>query len=70
MACIAFVVCTELINTALEKLTDLVQPDFHPLAGQIKDVAAAAVLVASISAVVCASIVFVPYILHFFILPN
>src|SRR2546428_7286246 len=31
------------MNTALERLTDLVSPDFHPLAGMAKDIAAGAV---------------------------
>lgn len=40
----------ELVNTAVERLTDLASPEFHPLAGQAKDVAAAAVLVTAIAA--------------------
>ncbi|MCA9838325.1 MAG: diacylglycerol kinase [Trueperaceae bacterium] len=35
-------VTTELINTALEKLCDLVEPNFDGRIGQIKDIAAAA----------------------------
>ena len=35
-------VTTELINTALEKLCDVVQPNFDPRIGQIKDIASAA----------------------------
>jgi undecaprenol kinase len=47
---IALVGAAELLNTALEALVDLVSPDDHPLAKQAKDVAAAAVLVASLGA--------------------
>jgi diacylglycerol kinase len=53
---------TEAINTALEFLTDLVSPDYHPLAGHAKDVAAAAVLLAAITAVLIGLIIFVPHI--------
>jgi diacylglycerol kinase len=37
---------TELLNTSLECVVDLVSPGHHPLAGLAKDIAAAAVLVA------------------------
>jgi len=49
---IVLVLVTELLNTALETLVDLVSPGDHPLAKQAKDVAAAAVLVAAAGAVV------------------
>ena len=42
----------ELANTAIEALTDLASPEFHPLAGKAKDVAAGAVLLAALGAVV------------------
>ncbi len=48
---IALVLATELVNTALEALVDLVSPAEHPLAKRAKDVAAAAVLVAACGAV-------------------
>jgi diacylglycerol kinase len=47
---IGLVVTAELLNTALEAVVDLVSPEDHPLAKQAKDVAAAAVLVASLAA--------------------
>src|SRR5256712_11017708 len=50
------------MNTALERLTDLVSPDFHPLAGMAKDIAAGAVLLAAIGAVVVGFIIFGPRI--------
>ena len=59
--CMAFVISMEAVNTALEYLTDLVSPEHHPLAGKVKDVAAAAVLIAAIGAVVVGLIVFVPH---------
>ena len=49
---IALVWILEAINTAIEFLVDLASPDYHPLAKKAKDVAAAAVLFASILAVI------------------
>lgn len=42
LLCCGAVIVTELINTAIETIVDLVSPEFHPLAGRAKDVAAAA----------------------------
>jgi diacylglycerol kinase (ATP) len=49
---VTLVLFAELFNTALEVVVDLVSPEYHPLARRAKDVAAGAVLVASIGAVV------------------
>jgi diacylglycerol kinase (ATP) len=57
-----FVWAAELFNTAIEKLADMVSKDFHPQIKFIKDVSAAAVLVAAISAFVTGVVVFVPKI--------
>jgi diacylglycerol kinase len=64
LLCCALVISLELINSAVEKLTDSVFKDVHPNAKYIKDVAAGAVLVASIVSVVIAVIIFCPYILR------
>ena len=48
------------MNTALERLTDLVSPGFHPLAGMAKDIAAGAVLLASVGALLVGVIIFGP----------
>lgn len=45
------VLVTELINTVLEAIVDLVSPGHHPLAARAKDVSAGAVLVAAATAV-------------------
>jgi diacylglycerol kinase (ATP) len=55
---IAAVWSAELLNTAVEALTDLVSPAYHPLAGKAKDVAAGAVLLAALGAAVVGLIVF------------
>lgn len=58
--CCGMVLALELINTALEALTDLVSPEFHPLAGVAKDAAAGAVLVASGAATIVGAVVLLP----------
>lgn len=57
------VITAEIINTAIENLTNLVSPEINPLAGKAKDLAAGAVLIAAITAAVIGSIVFLPYLL-------
>ncbi len=42
LVCCGCVIATELVNTAIETVVDLVSPEFHPLAGRAKDIAAAA----------------------------
>ena len=54
----ALVLSAEAMNTAIEFVVDLVSPDYHPLAGKAKDVAAAAVLLAAFGAVVIGLIIF------------
>lgn len=41
--CCGVVVAAELLNTAVETVVDLVSPEYHPLAGKAKDIAAGAV---------------------------
>ena len=53
----------EALNTAFEFLTDVASPDFHPLAGKAKDVAAGAVLIAAVGSAIIGVIVFGPYVL-------
>ncbi len=60
--CIGLVVSAELFNTAIERLVDLVSPQRHPLAGQVKDIAAGAVLVCALAAIAVGLIIFVPYL--------
>lgn len=50
----------ELANTAIEAVVNLVSPEYHPLAGRAKDVAAGAVLVGAIAALVVGLLVFGP----------
>ena len=59
---IALVMLAEMFNSALETLTDLVSPEFHPLAGKAKDIAAGAVLVAALGAFLVGCLIFIPYL--------
>lgn len=59
---ICLVLFAELMNTAVEAVVDLVTTEFHPLAKTAKDVAAGAVLVASIGAAVMGYLVLSKYI--------
>jgi len=60
--CMALVITTEAINTAIEFIVDLISPDYHHLAGKAKDVAAAAVLLSVIICGIVWGIIFIPKI--------
>lgn len=64
--CIGIVLLTELMNTAIESLTNLVSPGYHELAKNAKDLAAAAVLLAAFCALVVGLIIFVPHCIVWF----
>lgn len=55
---IAFVLITEMINTALEAAVDVATTSFDPVAKIAKDVAAGAVLIAAVNAVAVGYLVF------------
>lgn len=59
---IAVVLAAEAINSAMERMVDLVSPQWHPLARDAKDLAAGGVLIAAIGAAVVGVIVFLPYL--------
>lgn len=59
---VAGVWVAELINSALEKLVDLVSPEEHPLAKKVKDYAAGAVLVMAIWAVFVFCLISLPHV--------
>jgi diacylglycerol kinase (ATP) len=61
IGCITSVFTLEFINTAFEWMVDSVYKEKHPLAGKIKDVAAAAVLVVAIATAIVGVIIFYPY---------
>lgn len=59
-----FVWVSELFNTAIEKIMDFVSVERNPQIKLIKDLSAAAVLVAAITALAAGCIVFIPKILQ------
>jgi diacylglycerol kinase len=58
---VAWVLVLELVNTAVERIMDLLKPRVHPYVRVVKDVMAAAVLVSSLGAVAIGLIIFFPY---------
>ena len=53
----------EIFNTAIEKLADRVTKQHDTSIGEVKDLASGAVLVICFFAVVCATIIYLPYLL-------
>lgn len=66
MLCIGTVITAELFNSAIERLVDLVSPEWQKIAGEVKDIAAGAVLVTAITAAIVGLIVFLPYVIALF----
>ncbi|MDN6195481.1 MAG: diacylglycerol kinase family protein [Atopostipes suicloacalis] len=60
------VIIMEVLNTVIENLTDLVSPDYHPLAKKVKDMAAALVLITSFLALVIGGIILLPKLIELF----
>jgi diacylglycerol kinase (ATP) len=56
----------EALNTAIEFLSDVVSPDYHPLIKNAKDIAAAAVLITVIGAIAIGSLTLGPYLIEYF----
>lgn len=60
VAMIGLVMSIEGVNTSIEYIADFIHPELHASIGRIKDVAAGAVFIASIAAVIVASIIYYP----------
>ena len=67
---VACVWVAELINTSIERLTNLVSPEHHPLAKQVKDYAAGAVLVMSLWAIVVFCLIAFPHLVMWLTFSN
>ena len=59
--CIGLVMALEVVNSAVERLVDLVSPQKNEQAKRIKDMAAGAVLIAALCALIAGTFVFLPY---------
>jgi diacylglycerol kinase len=55
----------EMLNTAIEKLCDVVHKEIHPGIKKVKDIAAGAVLIAAFCSVITGAVIFLPKIIHF-----
>ena len=60
---IGIVLVVEFLNSSIEKLADFIHPNTHSKIGIIKDVAAGASLVASITAVIIGLLIYIPKII-------
>ena len=60
--CCALVLSLEIINTAIEKLSNVVSKSIHPVIKLVKDMAAGAVFLVSIISLITACIIFLPKI--------
>lgn len=63
---ILLVFSAEMINTALEQMTDLIKKEHNAEAKIAKDVAAGMVLLISIGSVIVGILIFLPYIEQYF----
>ncbi|MDB5140136.1 MAG: diacylglycerol kinase [Mucilaginibacter sp.] len=60
---IALVLVTEIFNTMIETLVDLVSPGYNEKAGHIKDMSAGAVVIAALFALITGLMIFLPKLL-------
>ena len=63
---IGLVFITELINSSMESLADLIDPDRNEKIMRAKDYSAAAVLISAIVAVIAGGLIFIPKFLAWF----
>jgi diacylglycerol kinase len=61
---ICFVLITEMINTSIEEIVNLVTPTRRAAATIAKDVAAGAVLFSAICAIIVGCLIFIPHIVR------
>ncbi|HSN08016.1 MAG TPA: diacylglycerol kinase family protein [Hanamia sp.] len=62
LLCFSVVLSFEIINSAIEKLCDLVSPDFNLTIKKVKDMSASAVLLSAIISLIIGCIIFLPRI--------
>jgi|SRR3990172_9892424 len=61
LLCIGLVMTLEVLNSAVEKLVDLVSPGKNEKARLVKDIAAGAVLIAAVISLIAGLIIFIPH---------
>ena len=60
---IGLVLLMELLNSAVERISDVLKPRINSYVKEIKDIMAAAVFISALIAVILGLIIFVPYLL-------
>ncbi len=61
---VGMILILEAINSVFERIMDIVKPRLHPSVQDMKDMMAAAVLFASLSAVGIGTLLLLPYLTH------
>ena len=64
---IFLVILMEMLNSAVERVVDVLKPRIHEYVKEIKDIMAGAVLLSSILAITIGLIIFLPYLLKFYL---
>jgi diacylglycerol kinase (ATP) len=64
--CFGIILSAELMNTAVEKLSDIMNPQQSEKIKLVKDISAAAVLIVAIAVAVVGLIIFLPYCVSLF----
>lgn len=64
LLCCGSVLACELLNTAIETVVDLVSPEFHPLAGKAKDIAAASSWILSLFVALVGLVIYIGALLR------
>jgi len=60
---VGMVLTAELLNSQIERILDIVQPENDPRVKEIKDISAAAVFIISLTSAIIGLIIFIPHIL-------
>lgn len=66
LVCCGMVLSLEIMNSSLESLCDFNCTTVHPAIKRIKDMAAAAVLIASATSAIAGCLIFIPYVVALF----
>ncbi|MDD5527353.1 MAG: diacylglycerol kinase family protein [Patescibacteria group bacterium] len=60
---IALVILMETVNSAIERMADVLKPRIHDYVKEMKDIMAAAVMLSALTAIAVGLIIFTPYFL-------
>ncbi len=63
LICIGLVLMAEMMNTAIENICNLIEPNYNKNIKQIKDMAAGAVFISSMISIIIGLIIFIPYLI-------